>query len=85
MNKSFRFVYDKKRIDKASQFRPELDRDSFLKLLMDFYILSEADYFVGVFNSSVDRFNYGLIQSYKKRTDKILRVKSLENYFFVNN
>ena len=82
MNTSFRFVYDKARIEKASNYISSFDRDNFLNLLVDVYTLSEAEFFVGTFTSNVGRFAFELMQSYRRKMDNSIRVKSLDRHFY---
>ena len=77
-------MYDKTRIEKASKYISSFDRDNFLNLLVDVYTLSEAEFFVGTFTSNVARFAYELMQSYKHKIDNSIRVKSLDNHFYVD-
>ena len=64
--------------------RSLLDRDNFLRLLVDVQTLSEAEFFVGTFTSNVGRFSYELMQASKRYMDNSFRVKSLDNHFYAD-
>ena len=81
-NTSFQFVYNEERVDKAAKINFNRNRNSFLDLLVDVYTLSEAKFFVCTFTSNVGRFAYELMQSYKRKMDNSIRVKSLDNHFY---
>ncbi len=84
LNTNFHFVYDKTNIDKAANYVSLLDRDNFLRLLVDVQTLSEAEFFVGAFTSNVGRFSYELMQASKRYMDNSFRAKSLDNHFYAD-
>lgn len=83
--KNFNFTYDKDNINSASKFAQEFNRETFLRLLVDIYTLSQADFVVCTFSSNVCRFVYELMQGQNGLVDPHYRIRSLDRHFYADS
>lgn len=62
-----------------------MNRETFLRLLVDLYTLAEADFVVCTFSSNVCRFVYELMQGQNGLVDPHYRIRSLDRHFYADS